>query len=259
MNDPSTSIGAALGQRVTGANVEREFKFLPDSLSRKRELRARLVSWGVVVLLFATTVLLFALRVNGLLRRYPIFGYLFVFSLLAGIIGAIILTCRQSLRRAERQMVFVLDEQGITRKRPRFPDIRIDFSEIATLGEELRWLVICSAEPRRKIAIPNEVKGFDEIRAELAKHHTLSARAGLPRTSIALPTIAVLSWAALFFFRDGRVAIPAGIVAMTSLAIGSHRLWLLLRRGPKRQALWVCLSAVWFSAILLIYLRLVQA
>jgi hypothetical protein len=56
------------------------------------------------------------------------------------------------------------------------PDIEIAFSEIETLREELRWLVITTAEPRRKIAVPNDVNGYELLRAELVKHHPTSAR-----------------------------------------------------------------------------------
>ncbi|MGA8539843.1 MAG: hypothetical protein WB566_10110, partial [Terriglobales bacterium] len=97
--------------------------------------------------------------------------------MLGGVVGASALACREALRRAEREMVFVLDDTGIARKRKGFPEVKIAFSEVEYLGEELRWLVVKSIEPRRKIAIPNDVQGFEIIRAELAKHHTLSPSA----------------------------------------------------------------------------------
>jgi len=237
-----------------------EFKIEADALSKRRELRFRLLSWGTVLSLFAMTVLIYALGFLGLLSVHSDLrwlAWLSVPTILGAGIGALVLAFREGLRRAEREMVFVLDDNGIVRKRKGFPDVKIAFSEVDYLGEELRWLVIKSIEPRRKIAIPNDVKGSEVIRAELTKHHALcSAQAKFPLKSTALLTISILSWAAVLWLRDLRAVIPAGAIALISLAVGTHRLWTLLYRGPKRLLLWVCLGFAWFSAILLIYVRL---
>ena len=242
-----------------------EFKIETDALNERREAKGRkgrLLSWGIVLLLFAMAVSIYALGLLGLLSAdsdLRWLAWLSVPAILGAVIGASILACREALRRAECEMVFVLDDNGIVRRRKGFPEVRIAFSEVDTLGEELRWLVVKSIEPRRKIAIPNNVEGFEVIRAELTKHHALSAQVKkLPLKSAAPMTISVLSWAAVLWFRDVRVVIPAGVIAMAFLALGSRRLWTLLRRGPKRLFSLVCLGIVWFSAILLIYLRVVR-
>jgi hypothetical protein len=100
--------------------------------------------------------------------------------------------------------------------------------------EELRWLVIYSTEPRRKIAIPNNVAGFETIRAELVSRHLVFVRAKVSSRSFALPAISILSWAAMLLFRDVTVVIAAGVIALISLAVASHHLWILLHRGPRR-------------------------
>jgi hypothetical protein len=239
-----------------------EFKIDGNSLGERREAKRRLLSWGIVLLLFAITVLIFILGFHGLLSvgsDLHWFGWLLVPASLGTVIGPSILAIREALRRAEREMVFVLDDNGIVRRRKGYPDVRIDFSEVDTLREELRWLVVKSTEPQRKIAIPDNVEGFAVIRAELAKHHPVSAPVKkLPLKSAAPMTLSILSWAAVLWSRDLRVVIPAGIIAMTFLALGSHRLWTLFRRGPKRWLSWPCLAIAWLSAILLIYLRVVR-
>lgn len=235
------------------------YKIETDALSERRETRVRLLSWGTVILLVAITVWLFFLRISGGLREDTNLGWLAVFALLGAVVGACILVWREILRRAEREMVFVLCDDGVIRRREGWPDVKIDFSEVDTLREGTRWLVIYSTEPRRKIAIPNDVRGFDEIRAELVKHHPLSARAEFPSRSFVLPAVSILSWAAVLLVRDMRVAIPAGVIALISLVAGSRRLWALLHQGSKRLLLWICLGFVWFSAILLIYLRVVRS
>lgn len=238
-----------------------EFKIEADALSKRREIRVRLLSWGTVLSLAAMTVLIFVLGSLGLLRVDSDFrwvAWLSVPTMLGAVIGASILACREALRCAEREMVFVLDDTGIARRRKGFPEVKIAFPEVDYLGEEMRWLVVRSIEPRRKIAIPNNVQGFEVIRAELAKHHVLSIsdQMKFPLKSTALMTASILSWAAVLWLRDLRAVIAAGAIALTLLALGSHRLWTVLRRGPKRLYSLVCLGIVWFTAILLIYLRL---
>jgi hypothetical protein len=239
----------------------REFKIETD-VPNERKTKRWLLSWGIVLLLFAMTALIFVLGFQGLLSvglDLHWLGWLGLPASLGAVIGASVLAIREALYRAEREMVFVLDDKEIVRRRKGYPDVRIAFSEVDSLGEEMRWLVVKSTEPGIKIAIPNNVKGFEVIRAELAKHHFLSAQAKkFPLKSAAPMTISVLSWAAVLWFRDLRVVIPAGIIAVSLLALGSHRLWTLLRRGPKRLVPLVCLGIVWFSAILLIYVRTVR-
>ena len=150
----------------------REFKIGEDVL--KHEAKFRILSWGTVLLLMAVSVSLFALHISGVLNTHSELGIVFVFTFLSSIIGACILGCREVLNYAERQMTFVLDDTGICRKRRGFPEETITFSEIGTLSEELRWLVIYGREPLKKIAIPKKVNGFEIIRAELEKHHSIS-------------------------------------------------------------------------------------
>lgn len=206
-------------------------------------------------MLFAIPALILALRVSGNLDPDP--GPLFVAILatVVGVVAGFVLTGREALRCAEREMVFVLDGNGIIRKRKGFPDVRIAYSEVDTLGEELRWLVVKSIEPRRNIAIPNDVKGYEAIRGELIKHHALAAQARFPLRSAATMAMSVLSWAAVLWFPDQRVIIPAAVIALTLLALGSHRLWILLRRSQARWLSIVCLGFVWLTAALVIYLR----
>ncbi len=239
-----------------------EFKIEPDALNERRDAKRRLVSWSIVLLLFAMTVSIYTLGFLGLLSvdsdlRW--LAWLSVPALLGVVIGTFILAFREALRYAEREMVFALDDNGIVRKRKGFPEVRIPFSDVDTLGEELRWLVVKSTKPYRKITIPNNVKGYEVIRAELTKHHALAPPVNkLPLKSAAPLIISLLSWVAVLWFRDVRIVIPAAVIAMTLLALESRRLWTLLRRGPKRLFSVVCLGIVWFVAILLIYHRVVR-
>ena len=239
-----------------------EFKIEGDAL--RREARFRVLSWGSVLLLLGVTVLLFTLGVSGDLSASPDLGWLFVLTGLGTVVGASVLAFREALHLAEREMIFVLGDNEIVRKRKGYPDVKIAFSEIATLREELRWLIIKTAEPQRKIAIPNTVSGYHVICAELAKHHPLSARvAGVefPVKTAAFLAAAVLSWTAVIWFRDERAVVFFGAGGLITLAIGSHSVWTIMSQSQLRRLrplLWASLASAWLMAILLIYLRLVH-
>lgn len=211
------------------------------------------------MLLSAGAVLLFVLGVNGVPSADPRLGSLFVFAVLSAVIGACVLSCVETLNYAEREMVFVLDDEGIVRKRKGFPDVKIIFQEVDALAEQRRWLVIRSSQPRRKIAIPNCVSGYDVIRTELAKHHPFAAPAKFPLRNVVLVTVSVLSWIAVLCFANARIVISAGAIALLTLAEASKRLWALAHTGMNRVLVRVCLGFVWFSAIIVLYLRIVRS
>ena len=212
-----------------------------------------------MLLLLAVTLLLFTLRASGRLNANSDLRFVFAFTLLGTIIGACVLASREALHFAEREMIFVLNDNEIVQKRKGYPDVKIAFSEIATLREELRWLIIKTAEPQRKIAIPNTISGYDAICAELAKHHPLSARVDRVEFSLkttALLAAAILSWTGVVWFRDVGVVILSGTGGLITLAIGSHSVWTMLHSRVRRPLLWASLGCAWLMAILLIYLRL---
>lgn len=236
-----------------------EFKIEGDGL--RCEARFRIVSWGTIILLLAVTVLLFTLRASGRLNANSDLRFVFAFTLLGTIIGAYILASREALHFAEREMIFVLNDNEIVRRRKGYPDVKIAFSEIATLREEVRWLIIKTSEPQRKIAIPNTISGYDAICAELAKHHPLSARVDrveLPLKTTALLAAAILSWTAMMWFRDVGVVILSGTGGLITLAIGSHSVWTMLHSRIRNPLLWASLGCAWLMAILSIYLRVVH-
>lgn len=233
-----------------------EFKIEGDAL--RREVRVRVISWGAVILLFVASAVFFALGASRGLKGKVDLGLLFALTLVWALLGAIVLAFREAARLAERQMIFVLTDSEIIRKRRGYPDVKITFSEVETLTEELGRLIIKSREPGKKIAIPSEVKGYEVIRAELTKRYPLSARAKTPLKSTGLLAVCVLSWAAVVLFRNLQVVIPAAAAGLIFLALGSHRIWTVLRSKCPGWLLWGSISSAWLAAILIIYLRVLR-
>ncbi len=214
-----------------------EFRIEGDAL--RREVRFRRLSWGTVLALSAVMAFLVLLRCSGLKFGLGLIWLLSV-SFFLVFFGSCILAFREALSAAERQMIFTLDGKGITRNRRGYPPVRIAFSEIDYLEEEMKWLIVMSSEPRRKIAVPKKIEGYELVRAELSKHHPFSPAPRLPLQSAAMAVISLAAWAAVLWPRDVRIVIPCGVIALTLLAIGSQRL---------------CVGLVWIAAILLICVR----
>lgn len=234
-------------------------EFRVDKNALKQETKFRMLSWGTVLLLTVIAAVLLTLRAFGYIGDSSNLGSFFVLAIFGAAVIAIVLAPREGIHRAERKMIFILEDNAVVRKREGYPDVRIPFSEINTVCEALGRLVITSVEPRRKIGIPCSVSGYEEIRSELAGHCLLSARMKFPWKSIVLPIIAFLGWGAVLWLREVPGVIAAGGVAVFTLAFGSYRLWVILRHSPKRPLLlWVYLGSIWLAALLLIYIRVAR-
>jgi hypothetical protein len=197
------------------------------------------------------------------LKPDRIVGWLAAFTIIGAVMAAYIVAFQQGMQRFKHQMVILLSDREIVRKRRGWPDVKIAFSEISNLHEEPSWLVVESVEPRRRIIVPKEVQGFESLRAELAKQHPLVVLAKRPVKGTAIKgivfaAISVLCWAAVLWFRDMTLALIAGVVGLGFLVSESYRLWVLLRHGPKRFLVLVCLGLAWLAALILISIRVVR-
>jgi hypothetical protein len=228
-------------------------EFRIEGAAIRREARSSALLWGTVLLLIVAAVLLF---VFGGYKRSD--ANLFALTVLGAVASASILACREALHYAFRRMVFVLDGNEIARKRKGYLEVKIAFSQVESLREELGCLIIESNEPRKKIVIPYSVSGYEAIRTELSKHCQLSARVELSLRGATLLAMILSSWTAFLRSADSKVVISAGAVGLITLAIGSHRMWTLLRTNSWRSAFWIPFAYVWIVASQLIYLRVTR-
>ena len=90
----------------------------------------------------------------------PVVYFLYSLSL-ESIIGACALACREALHCAERQMVFVLENDEVIRKRRGYPDVMIHYSEIDTLSEELGRLIVRRSNRRGKLPFQELLAGME--------------------------------------------------------------------------------------------------
>lgn len=237
-----------------------EFRVAFDKASqRRRDGKIRLAAWGTIFLLLAAAV------VGILSARFSdpqvntSFTWFAVLIVVSAVVGAYFLGIRLSLERLERDIVFLLTDKDVVRRRTGWPDIRIDFKEISALLERRDWLVVESVQPVRKIAIPREVEGFASLRAELAKHSpVIVSQKGSLRGAI--PTVvSLLCWGLMLWSKDTRVARMAGTIALILLGWASVTIDKQMRRSPKRLFVWISLGSVWVAAILLVYFKVIRA
>ncbi len=140
----------------------REYKIQVDATQKRREKTVWWISWAVVALLLVAP---FVLRASG---GHPAVWFAGA-ALAVAVIASYTLAAREALRRAEREMVFVLDDEGISRKRRGYADIHIPYSQVASISQEMRWLIIRGTSFGIKIAVPDDVSGIEAIRTELAQ------------------------------------------------------------------------------------------
>ena len=242
----------------------REFRVARDELSPKRSLRRNMLKmWSAVtVLLCVVTLALFVPRsiyhsVNGRIETLVSLPRLFVPLMLMVVIACYYyVMARLGLERAKLKTVYALTDQDLLRRRDGWPDVRIGLSEVKSLTQKRRYLVVESAEPRRVIAIPNEIEGFASLRAELEKHCLLADSSRLSFLEF-VPVAAFYFCGVLALLSsDPSIAKLASVIGLALLAYSSFR---LLGRGPhsspKRVLVWIMIGLSWMAALLLVYLR----
>jgi hypothetical protein len=237
-----------------------EFKVAPNHVSdRGRERNIRLITWGMVLVMSGITFFaVYDARSAGpqLVRAL---GWLAVVIVVAAIVGAYFLAARLGLERFEHDLVFVLTDKELVRRGQQWPDLHIGLAEIKALYQRPGWLVVESNEPRRTMAIPERVEGFESLHTELAKHSPIMAT---PRRSplrfIALVDT-LLCWGFVLLSKDKGVVMGAGVAGLALLAWESFRLLGQLRHSPKRLALFLLIGLSWVAAALLVYLRVIRA
>ena len=129
-----------------------QFRVEKNALTRRT--RFRILSWGAVLLLVSVAAALLVLRASGHIRDGSGVGDLFALAIFGAAVIAIVSAPFEGLYRAERKMIFILEDNAVVRKRQGYPDEKIFFSEINNLSEEIGRLIVTSTDPRRRIGIP---------------------------------------------------------------------------------------------------------
>jgi hypothetical protein len=245
-----------------------EFRISSNHALRESNLllRVRAILWSIVVALIVIPVSAIALFVHyG--DRTP--GYLAPTTfawlsalLVAAAIGAVYFAAYQNgLQKLKRETAFALTDHDLIRKRSGWPDTRIGLSEVKTLYERNGWLIVESMEPGRKIAISDEVEGFATLRAELAKHISISdppKASPLTLLGFVLPLTSILCWSLVLMSHDVAVVRETGAGVLILLGWSSYLFGRKLRQHPKRFLVWTFLAITWAAALWFVYLHITR-
>ncbi len=237
----------------------REFKVAShDASDRGRERNIRMITWGLVLVMSGITLFAVYDARSADPQLVRTLGWLAVVIVVAAIAGAHFLAAHLGLEKFERDLVFVLTDKDVVRRRQGWPDVQIGLAEIRALYQQPGRLVVESNEPRRTMAIPERVEGFESLCTELAKHSSITAAPQRSPLRLASLIGSLLCWGLVLWSRDTGVLMGAGAMALILLTWESFRLLRQLRHSPKRVALSLLIGLGWVAAVLLIYLRVVR-
>jgi hypothetical protein len=240
-----------------------EFRVSPDKASSQRhDKRIRLFLWSAVLLLVGITIFgIVGVRSIGQTAETTLVvaaGCIVI----CVVVAAYILGAQEGFEKAKQNTVFLLSDDDLVRQHTGWPDVRIGLSEVKSLCERPGWLVIESAEPRRRIAIPAGVERFEFLRSELIKHGLLikpPRRSPFLALLLGLPTVtSFFCWALIFWSKQPWLVKTAVCVALALLAWGSFSVSRLRIGSPKRYLLWAMLGISWVAALWIIYFRLAR-
>lgn len=240
-----------------------EFKVSPDKAScRAHDNRIRLFLWGAVLLLVGITII--GIVGVGSIGQTAETALVVAAggTVICVVVAAYILAAQEGIEKAKKNTIFLLSSDDLVRQHAGWPDVRIGLSEVKSLSERPGWLVIESAEPRRRIAIPDNLESFEVLRAELIKHGVLiksPQRSPFLALLISLPIVAsFLCWALIFWSKQPWLVKTAPCVGLALLAWGSFSVSRLRIASPKRYLLWAMLGTSWVAALWIIYSRLAR-
>jgi len=240
-----------------------EFRVSPDKASsQKHDERIRLFLWSSVLLLVGITIIgIVGVRSIGQTAETALI--VTAVAIVVGVVVAVyVLGAQEGIESAKQNTIFLLTNDDLVRQRMGWPDVRIRLSELKSLSERPGWLLVESAEPRRRIAIPNNVERFEFLRSELIEHGTIVQSPRRPpflALLFGLPTVVSLfCWALIFWSKEPWLVKTAACVALVLLAWGSLRIGRLRIGSPQRYLLWAMLGTSWVAALCIIYSRLAR-
>ena len=232
-----------------------EFKVRSES-NETRDPRKRLLAWGALILI-SGLVLLFASAPSDKAPFNPVLGWTAVL-IIVGVNGIVlVLGLRMGKDRLKRSLVFLLTDNGLTRRRKGWPDEHLLFSDIEALHQEKNWLVIESVEPRRKMAVPTDVDNFELLRAEIAKHGTFKDSPPLGSVSGFVVTVgSLISWWLALESKDVTIVRGASILSLLLLIWAAVYAYRVLKIGSRKPRILVLFSIIWLVVFLLAFLRI---
>jgi len=234
---------------------------LPPNRVYQRQFRV--LGWGAVIVLLC--VLFFSIYeptgLNDSLGHA--IAWLAGAVVLAAVVGATVLAVRERTWNLLRKYRFDISDGKIIRTHEASSPVEILLDQIEYLHEYNGWLLVGGGNPRRQIAIPKKINGFDELKRELLAHCTLSSPKVKFYASLFLPLIPlvlmVVAYLLLFASHTRAVVISAGIAALILQGVGTYSLRRVWRDKPMPKLLIPTFVLTWLLIAWFIYQRVAGA
>jgi len=160
----------------------------------------------------------------------------------------------QSGHRTGAEMTYQIDDSGLVQLRPKHPDLRIAFDQIASANEDKQWLIIRSRIDGKVMMVYRKVNDYGKLRQIVGEHHKiLTGQPIRKNTYFAAARLAalVIAWALFLLPGNTRLRYAAAVAVVVFLAWASPAYWKLCHRVSRLRAA-VGLGAAWACAIYLL-------
>jgi hypothetical protein len=168
------------------------------------------------------------------------------------IVGVVILSYFEGLWKLRSRSEFEVFPDKIIEKRleARFA-LEIPLNKIRSLSQRSGWLVVEGDDPLKRIMIPQEIDGFEELKVELSSHHELEASNTTRPVRSFLPILLLVGACGLLFVGRSLFVILAGAILLFFLeGWGFYALVGVYRTRPIPKFL----ILVWIVTLLTIFL-----
>lgn len=170
----------------------------------------------------------------------------------SSIAGALVFSAKGGIWKLKRAFQFQLSDGSIFQIREGYPTVEIPLTQVEAIQEFRGWLIVRGGAPRRHIAIPVEIEGFEELKGKLATYCAVTPL----RTKISplffLPFVAaIVAYVLLFTTHVLAVVIVAGLAALSLQGWGFY----YLRRAYQGRPIPVLVMGVYlFTCLIIVWL-----
>lgn len=228
--------------------------------NRLYQRQFRVLGWGAIAVLLG--VLLFSthepIGLNDSMRHA--IAWLAGGIVLAAVVGATVLAVRERTWNLLRKYRFDISDGKIIRRREASLPVEMPLDQIEYLHEYNGWLLVGGGIPKRQIAIPKEINGFDELKRELLAHCGLTSPKVTFPASLSLSVIPlvlmVVAYFSLFTSHTRAVVMSAGIAALTLQGVGTYSLRRVWRDKPMQKLLIPTFVLTWLLITWFVYQRI---
>jgi hypothetical protein len=171
---------------------------------------------------------------------------------LTSVAGAYAFSAKGGMWKLKQSSQIQLSDDTITLVREGQPSVEIPLTQVEELHEAAGWLFVRGGEPRRHMAIPVEIEGYEELKGKLAIHRNVTPlKTKIPPLFFLPFVLTIVVYIPLLTSHILAIVIAAGFGALLLHGWGFY----FLRRAYRRRPIPVLLMGVYlFSCLIIVWL-----